>query len=156
FAVVYIPDFFLQAVLRHEPELQSVPVALVNNDSSKASIGQVTSAARKFGISLGMTSTQAKARCDKILFRLRSPRQEEASQEVLVECAYLSAAYIESTAPGLCTIDLRGLPVLTADPLDKALRQWAEQLRERLAGFNLCSQIGIASAPALASHAAQG
>lgn len=156
FAVIYIPDFSLQAVLRHEPELQNAPVALVNDDSAKATASQVTAAAREFGVSSGLTSTQAKARCDKIIFRLRSVAQEEAAQEILLECAYLSAAYIESTAPGFCTVDLRGLPLLKADPLEKAVRFWAEQLRARLEIFNLSAQIGIAAAPALASQGAQG
>jgi protein ImuB len=156
FAVIYIRDFALQAVLRHEPELQGAPVALLNDDSAKATVSQVTPAGWEFGVSAGMTSTQAKARCNKITFRLRSAPQEEAAQEILLECAYFCAAYIESTAPGFCTVDLRGLPLLSAHPLERALRFWGQQLRARLESFNLSSQIGIAATPALASQAAQG
>src|SRR5687768_121799 len=93
FAVLYSPDFSLQAVLRHEPELLSMPVALLQDDSKKARIGQVTENAFKLGIVPGMTSTQAKARCEKILFRVRSEAQERIAQEILLECAYASAAY---------------------------------------------------------------
>ena len=31
FAAVYVPDFSLQAVLRHEPELHSQPVGLIDS-----------------------------------------------------------------------------------------------------------------------------
>lgn len=155
FAAVYIPDFFLQAVLRLEPELAECPAALVKDDSPRSPIWQVTAAAHEFGVAPGMTSTQAKARCDTVAFRLRSPVQEETAQEILLECAYLSAAYIESTAPGICTIDLRGLPILQADPLENALARWAAQLIQRLAGLNLRVQVGLAATPALALQAAQ-
>jgi protein ImuB len=156
FAVIYIPNFRLQTVLRHEPELRKTPVALVDEDSAKSKIGQVTEAAGSLGVSAGMTSTQAKARCETIAFRLRSIPQEEAAQEILLECAYLSAAYIEGTAPGLCTVDLRGLPVLKAEKLSEALAVWAENFRTRLEQFHLEAQIGIAKTPGLAAQAAQG
>jgi len=156
FAVVHIPDFELQAVLRHEPDLLEQPVALVENDSARATVWQITPVAGRFGVSPGMTTTQAKARCERMAFRIRSAQQEKAGQEVLLECAYLSAAYIESTAPGVCTMDLRGLPLLKAERLDEGLRKWAEQLRTRLRTFHFNCQIGVAAAPGLALQAAQG
>src|SRR6476620_6445629 len=129
FAVIHIPNFLLQAVLRHEPELREAPLALVDDDSAKSKGWQATAVAGAFGISPGMTSTQAKARCDEIAFRLRSIPQEETAQEILLECAYLSAAYIEATGPGLCTVDLRGLPVLKAENVGEALTVWTEKLQ---------------------------
>jgi protein ImuB len=155
FAVVYIPDFALQAVLRHEPDLLKAQVALVNDATAKSCVSQVTSAARACGVCAGMTSTQAKARCNGMAFRVRSLSQEASAQEVLLECAYLSAAYIESTEAGVCTMDLRGLPMLKTHSLAGALERWAEELRERLSQFGLISRIGIASAPGLAWQAAQ-
>src|SRR5205085_1291220 len=94
-------------------------------------------------------------RCDKIAFRLRSIPQEEAAQEIILECAYLLAAYIEATGPGLCTVDLRGLPLLKADNLRDTLHAWAENLRARLKQFHLEAQIGIARTPDLAAQAAR-
>jgi protein ImuB len=155
FAVIYIPKFSLQSVLRHEPELQAVPVGLLRDDSPKSPLWQVTAAAEKFGIVPGLTSTQAKARCEKMRFRVRSFSQEQSAQEIVVECAYASAAFIESTGSGICTMDLRGLPLLRTEPLEEHLALWAERLRERLAQFHLTTQIGIASAPGLALQAAQ-
>ena len=156
FAVISIPNFFLQAALRHEPDLRALPIALVHEDSPKSKVWQMTAAAERFGVSPGLTSTQAKARCDKIAFRIRSPQQEESAQEILLECAYGSAAYIESTGPGLCTLDLRGLPLLKAENPPAALEAWGQQLIQRLHEFHLDARIGLASAPALALQAASG
>ena len=156
FGVIVIPDFFLQAALRHEPDLGALPVALVHDDSPKSPVAQVTSAAARFGVSPGLTSTQAKARCNDIIFRIRSPQQEDSAQEILLECAYGSAAYIESTGPGVCTLDLRSLPLLKAENRDVTFQAWGEQLLRRLADFNLAARVGIASAPALALQAANG
>lgn len=156
FAAVIIHDFSLQAALRHEPDLRAFPVALVKENSPKSPITQVTEAALRFGVVPGLTSTQAKARCDKIIFRIRSAQQEESAQEILLECAYGSAAYIESTALGVCTIDLRGLPLLQANNLSERLELWGAQLRRRLEEFHFTAHVGIALAPALAFQAASG
>ena len=156
FAVISIPDFSLQSVLRHEPDLRGFPVALVDDDSPKSPVAQVTDAARRFGVMPGITSTQARARCEKIAFRLRSPAQEEFAQEILLECAYAFAAYIESTAPGICTLDLRGLPILKIDNVSDTLRLWAGQLCERLEQFQLSGRVGLAANPLLALQATYG
>jgi protein ImuB len=156
FAVISIPDFSLQSVLRHEPDLRGSPVALVDDDSPKSPVTQVTDAARRFGVSAGITSTQAKARCEKIAFRLRSPLQEESAQEILLECAYAFAAYIESTGPGICTLDLRELPILKADNVGETVKRWATELIDRLEEFQLGARIGLAGNPALAFQATYG
>ena len=156
FAAISIPDFYLQAVLRHEPVLRGLPVALVDDDSAKSPVVQVTGAAKRFGVAPGITSTQAKARCQTMAFRLRSSAQEQSAQEILLECAYAFAAYIESTGPGLCTLDLRGLPILKTPDLPAALDSWGRQLLGRLEEFNLAARIGIASAPGLAWQATCG
>lgn len=155
FAAVQIPNFFLQAVLRHEPQLQTAAVALLQDDSPKSPIWQVTSAAAQCGVAPGMSSTQAKARCDRMYFRLRSRSQEEAAQEILLECAYASAAFIEATEPGVCTLDLRGLPILTQEPREAALEKWAGHLQARLSEFDLAARVGVAAAPGLALQAAR-
>ena len=156
FAVISVPDFSLQSVLRHEPELRKYPVALVADESAKSPVTQTTAAARQYGVSPGLTSTQAKARCEKMAFRLRSAEQEHSAQEILLECAYAFAAYIESTGPGLCTVDLRGLPLLNSDNLRETLEAWAGQLLQRLEEFHLTAGIGLAATPAVALHASTG
>jgi protein ImuB len=155
FAAIYIPNFALQALLRHEPQLLDAPVALLQENSPKSPVRQVTGKAGACGVVCGMTSTQAKARCESILFKTRSPIAEETAQEILIECAYQAAAFIESTEPGVCTMDLRGLPVVKMEPPLPAFENWAGALKRRIEAFHLSGSIGIAAAPGLALQAAK-
>src|SRR5436309_9474231 len=95
FAVIYIPDFSLQSVLRHEPELATCPVALVDESLPKPAIIQLTHAARATGVCEGLTSTQAMARCREIEIKLRSSTQEAAATNTLLQCAYRVSPYVE-------------------------------------------------------------
>lgn len=173
FAVIYIPDFFLQAALRHEPELFLRPVALL--DAELRSVCQLTSWARSAGVCEGLTSTQALARCSTVLIRPRSLVKESSATEILLECAYGFSPNIESTAPGICTLDLKGLQnvlptscrqnlnvilecsekisAFSADKMSAA--PWAQKIIRQLAALNLRAQIGIAENPDLALHAAK-
>lgn len=156
FAVISIPDFSLQALLRHEPELRKKPVALVDDESANSPVWQVTEAGRALGVLPGITSTQAKARCATVIFRRRLLLQEELAQETLLGWAYAFAAYIESTAPGVCTVDLRGLSLLQAEDLPKALETWARQMIDCLESSHLSARVGLAASPALALQATHG
>ncbi|MEO6036039.1 MAG: DNA polymerase Y family protein [Verrucomicrobiota bacterium] len=151
FAAIFIPDFFLQAALRQSPELFSRPVALL--DPELKWVCQMTSPARDAGICEGLTSTQALARCSTILIRSRSSTQEVSASEVLLECAYAFSPNIESTAPGICTLDLKGLSI--AKTPKTSGQDWAEKILTQLAGLNLRAQIGVAENPDLALHAAK-
>jgi protein ImuB len=150
FAVVFIPNFSLQATLRHEPELISRPVALIDPELPKTVIVQLTSVARSFAICEGLTASQAMARCDHLIIKTRSTVQERSATEVLLQTAYSFSPNIESTAAGVCTIELRGLGL----QLDKAAEIWGAKIREALLQFHLEAQIGFAPTPALAFLAA--
>ena len=69
FAVIFIPNFSLQAVLRHEPELINRAVALTDPELAKLGIIQMTPAARDAGVSQGMS-----ARCAELLTGRNSVR----------------------------------------------------------------------------------
>ncbi len=56
FAALYLPDFELQAALRHEPERHQEPVVLLDNEEAKATILQLTKSAAEAGVSVGMTA----------------------------------------------------------------------------------------------------
>ncbi len=148
FAVIYIPNFHLQAALRLEPELRTRPVGLIDDRLPKATIFQLTEAAAKSGVVPGLTSTQAMARCRNILIKSRSIAQEEAATETLLQCAYCFSPNIESTANGICTIDLQGLNQ-TVDEF------WADKILSALAQLSLSAQIGVAETPGLALQAAK-
>jgi protein ImuB len=186
FAVVHIPNFALQSLLRHEPALRERPVALVEADGanlSKAFILECTRAAEAAGVSPGLTAPQAQARCRELVLKSRSPAAEQSATEILIQTAYAFSPNIENTAPGVCTIDLRGLNFASTAtqevheftsgnqtsfdffqnaeaPLVEQkkfalIRDWAGSIIAALRQLGLESQAGIASTPNIALLAAR-
>jgi protein ImuB len=152
FAVIYIPQFSLQAALRHEPDLHSQPVALIDPKSSKPEIIQLNSAARSYGVAAGLTASQAAARCEPLKIKPRSPSQEESATEILLQSAYSFSPNIESTAPGICTVELKGLGLAGQE----SMQTWAEKILQTLSPFHLDAKIGVAPTPDLALLCAHG
>jgi protein ImuB len=146
FAVIYLPQFCLQAALRHAPELLARPMALIDPTLTKPLIFQLTAAARKQGVQEGLTASQALARCPELIIKSRSTVQEEMAQEVLMQTAYAFSPHLEATAAGICTLELRGLRFET----ETSLHEWAAGIREQLQQFHLDAQIGVCTTPALA------
>ncbi len=169
FAAVYVPDFSLQGVLRHEAELRSRPAALIDTgpfadpsgnshvgrreNRSKAILVQLTPAARAAGVNIGMTPPQAVARCPEILIKARSSAQEQAAGEMLLQVAFSFSPRIEASAPGVCTLDLKGISALENENRS-TLEVYAQTIRGRYAEFHLDARVGIAEIPDLALHAA--
>ncbi len=154
YAVVYVPQFSLQAALRHEPELWKVPVALVDPASRIPVVCEATAPARAAGVSDGCTAPQAMARCGSVLIRTRSARQESAATHAILQCAYAFSPHLEATAPGVCTLDLRGLAAVSGK--DRAgLEEWARKLQAALAGVQLAASVGLGPTPNTAQHAAR-
>ena len=50
FATIYLPDFYLQAALRHQPELRGKAVALIDDQEKKAAIIQLNGTAEETGV----------------------------------------------------------------------------------------------------------
>ena len=50
FATIYLPDLYLQAATRHQPELRAIPVALIEEQERKPVIIQLNQLARTAGI----------------------------------------------------------------------------------------------------------
>ncbi len=146
FAVVFIPDFALQAVLRHAPELRERPVALLDEKSARGKIVQLTAAARAAGVQPGLTAPQALARCRDIILRPLAPADEAIAQETLLQCAFALSPFLEATAPGVCTLELKRSRKKPASR--------AALLLETLAHLGLRAQIGLARHPDLAWLAA--
>jgi len=147
FGVIFVPDFALQATLRHEPELRESPVALIDGDETKAIIFQLSQSAHAAGVSAGMTTTQGLARCSKLRIRSRSRSQETAAADALLQCAFSCSPWVEATADGVCTFELRGAHRMEDSKLAKAVV-------EHLARLDLHARVGIAENPDLALLAA--
>jgi nucleotidyltransferase/DNA polymerase involved in DNA repair len=104
FATIYLPNFYLQAALRHQAELALQPVALLDDQAAKAVIIQLNQAAEDVGVRRGMTPSQGLARSLALTVKTRLPAQEKLLDELLLQFAYTLAPYAEATAPGVCTV----------------------------------------------------
>lgn len=145
FAALYLPDFELQAALRHEPELHQQPVALLGNDEAKATIFQLTPRAAEAGVQVGMTPSQGLARCLSLLIKPRALAQEKIAGEILLHHASTLAPELEATAPGVCTVHFTS---------SKNCREQVEQVVRQLAPLHLTAQAGLAATPDLSFLAA--
>jgi protein ImuB len=149
FVTIYLPNFYLQAATRHQPELRAKPVALIEEQDRKPVIIQLNEAAEKSGIRKGMTPSQALARSLLVVIKVRARAQEKSIQEILLHYAFTLSPFVESTAPGVCTIqftDYRDLSPKLA------------QVIEQLAECEIRAQAAIALTPDtsfLAAHLAR-
>jgi protein ImuB len=183
FAVLHVPDFALQCVLRREPELRNHALALTDG-ALPACVRQMTPAARAHGVAAGMTTTQALGRCPSLLFRTTSPLDAESA--CLLQCAERFSPWLEATGEGVVSLELRleserptkTLATATAchrrageelsfqaerseaemaadEPRSASPRSFpAEILLQDLAACDFTARIGIAATPDLALLAA--
>ncbi len=146
FALIYIPHFSLQAALRLEPELDHQAVALADSTGGKPIIVSVNDIAAQHGVLPDQTPIQAVARCDSLVIKNRSASLELSATEILLQTAYAFSPSIESTAPGVCTMELAGLGLQS----EASAKAWAEKIIKTFAEFRLDCRIGFAPTPALA------
>jgi protein ImuB len=149
FATIYLPNFYLQAATRYQPELRAKPVALIQEHERKPVIIQLNETAKDVGIRKGMTPSQALARCLQVLIKVRSCGQEKSMQETLLHYAFTLSPYVEATALGVCTIQFTDNRILS----DKVSR-----VLEQLAACDIAAQGAIAPTPDtsfLAAHLAR-
>jgi len=145
FAALYLPDFQLQAALRHEPGLWKKPVALLDDDEAKAKIIQLTQPAAEAGVYAGMTASQGLARSLRLIIKSRALSQERIAGEILLHQAATLGPEIEATAPGICTVHFTSR---------KNCRENVERVVRQLRELELSVQVGIAATPDLSFLAA--
>jgi len=148
FAVLLIPDFARQALLRTRPGLVGQPMAVLAGKSRKAPILQVSPEARADRVLPGLNATQALARCGRLSLHYRSPGAEAATGRVLLDAAFTLSPRVEATSGGLCTVDLTGVGEI-------GLEARARKLVRRLKGLALSLRIGLSDTPDRAAFAAR-
>ncbi|PTX97520.1 hypothetical protein DB346_21240 [Verrucomicrobia bacterium LW23] len=148
FAVLLVPEFRLQAVLRHSPLRPGVAAALVDRQERKAVVAECNAAARAAGVSAGLVQTQAMARCPNLLVLSGNPVHERLAQEALMHAGEAFSPFVESTAPGVVTVELPPeREWREADFMESAVRPLLS------VGLGVC--IGVAATPDLAAVAAR-
>jgi protein ImuB len=149
FGTIYLPNFYLQAALRHQTELGTTPLALIDDQEAKAVILQLNQAAQEVGVKCGMTPSQGLARCLALRVKTRVRAQERLLDELLLHFAYTLTPYVEATAPGVCTVQFTE---------SKNIRRNVERVIQQLGHASVSAQAGIALTPdasLLAAHLAQ-
>ena len=149
FATIYLPNFHLQAALRHQTEFTTQPVALLDDESAKAVIIQSNRTAEEVGVRPGMTASQGLARCLELIVKTRLREQEQLLEALLLQFGFTLAPYVEATAPGLCTVQFTD---------NRNLRAKVERAIAQLAASGITARAGIAHTPdtsLLAAHLAR-
>jgi protein ImuB len=147
FAVLHIPEFELQAVLRIRPNPTRPPAALFATSSKRSVVLAANAPARARGVEVGMTAPQAVARCPDLLIHTPQPEATAEARAALLAVGFTLSPAVEDTAPGLCTVDLRSNPTPVEPLATAALTQ--------LSVLGLCASAGIARTPLLALYAAR-
>lgn len=151
FCALLSPDYRLAAALRYREELWSRPVAIVDSEGSETTVVELTPAAASAGVEEGMSPSQAQARCSELQILSRAPAVERSLSETLLGIACGASAYVEETAPNICTLDLQGCR--RANGMGWA--EWGKALLARVTTLGLRAQLGIAENPDLALLAAR-
>ncbi len=128
FATIYLPNFYLQAAMRHQPGLCAKPVALIEEQEKKPVIVQLNDTAEKAGIYKGMTPSQALARSLQVVIKVRARTQEKSIQEILLHYAFSLSPFVEATAPGICTVQFT---TWHRHPADNRLARHGESVQWR-------------------------
>jgi hypothetical protein len=104
FATIYVPNFYLQAALRHQASSPATAVGLIDEKNNKPVIIQLNPLAAAAGVRPGMTPSQGLARCLSLVIKTRSPAQEKSTREIVLHSAFTLSPYVEDTGPGVCTV----------------------------------------------------
>jgi protein ImuB len=143
YVVLYAPNFRLQATLRYYPQFTGQPVALLDSAGKKPRVCELTPPAVVARVELGMSPTQAKARCAELHLLSGNSGHERTARDVLLQTAETLSPFLEATTPGVVTVEWpseklpgeKQLAVALVDPL-------------RLLGLDV--RVGLAATPFLA------
>lgn len=145
FATIYLPNFFLQAAIRHEDISSSTPIALIDEQEKKPLIIQLNEAADNAGVRIGMAPSQGLARCLELVIKIRSTPKEHALGNLLLHYAFSLSPNVEATAPGIWTVEFTRM-----DNLDTKVSTVVQQLGQ----CDIQVRAGIAPTPDLSFLAA--
>ena len=150
FACIFIPDFSVQAIVRFEPELRALPVAILGGRPPLEKVVALNERARQSGVEIDATKSQLEA-WENLVLRTRSESQESSAHASLLDCAQSFSPEVEDTLPGTVLLNLAGL-----EPLLGPLPKIARDLAQRIAQMRMEANIAVAVNPDAAVLAARG
>ena len=157
FATILLPNFYLQAIARHQPKLRDQPLAVLDDTAIKAVILQLNEAAENEGVRAGLAPSQALARCLHLVIKARARDCEQQISDILLHHAFMLSPFVEATAPAVCTVQF----MQPNNPSSLFLDRLTEKLRcviDLLGRCDLIARAGIAENPDasfLAAHRAE-
>ena len=95
-----------------------------------------------------MSTSQALARASELVLYKRNPSNEQHLQNSLLQLVYRYSPFIENSAPGICTLDLKGKKI-------RKHRLWLRELLAQLRSIGLKAQAGIGFEPGDRSSSGQ-
>lgn len=149
FATLLLPNFYLQAITRHQPALRQQPLAVLDTAARKAMIVQLNKEAISQGVRPGMTPSQALGRCLHLVIKVRAREREQQLRDIVLHHAFTLSPLVEATAPDTCIIQFLG----TANFATKV-----EEVIQSLARCDVVARGGIANsldASVFAAHLAE-
>jgi protein ImuB len=153
-ACLWVPDLSLRAHLRLEPDLASVPLAVIEGRGSRSSVAATSRSAYDAGVVNGMRTVQARAVCDGLVVRQQSAEAIAAAVTALADVAGTVSPRVEVDAHARVFLDCQGTGTLWQS--ESAL---ASALASRAERCGLPVWVGVADsklAAAIAAHVGRG
>lgn len=144
-----VPDLPLQALLRAEPELAKVPLAIAEGEGGRARTVHVSAHARAEGVVPGLPVSDALALSPGLLVRWVDPQLVASARAAALDAAASVSPRVEEARPGVVLVDVEGLSSLFGSE-----RGAASALVGAASRLGLAGRAGIASGKALAGIAA--
>jgi protein ImuB len=134
FACLFVPDFPVQAVLRHEVELQDQPVGILEGAPPLTKVCSANGRANAAGVEVGMTKAEAEV-CPGVVWRWQSLVAEASAHAALLDCAWTISPRVEDVCEGdgEKRLDTVVLDISGCERLFGSLEKIANDLR-RVAG----------------------
>lgn len=151
-ACLQVPHFSLAVCLRAEPELRGTGVVVTEGEGPRAPVVACSAEAESYGVSLGLSTAQARNVYDGLSFRSVSADAMRAAQAALCDVAYAHSPRIEEGGPGqegVVFLEIGGLQALYESEVElvKSLVRRANEV-----GFEVT--VGVASTKVAAHLAA--
>jgi len=144
YAALHFPDLELHCLLRHEAISPSLPIALLSAaDREKSHLVALNATALGCGLSRGMASLSAMARCPDLYFLERDPVAEKHVAAELLFFAESLTPDFESTAANTILLDLSTLVIASA-------KDWTDHTLGKASHLRLPLRIATAPTPDLA------